>query len=150
MAWPMIRLAQRLSMVVTLACCVYVVFFLLSEKSSDVPMEAVSLPSPAFDLKASDAPADAPVRDIFSLDTAVTSTGTGESAPKGQLPEHLKIVGIVIAHPSQIIVEDSLAHKTYFIDEGAPQAGIKIMQVNKNQMTINYQGQDISVAIHKN
>ncbi len=157
-AWPIICLAQRLSMILTLGCCGYVIFFLLFknqdnsmlENSGIVPAKAIGLvsPSPAFDLKPYDASADAQARDIFSL-TAVGPSGAVENTPKGQLPAHLKIVGILIAHPSQIIIEDSFAHKTYFIDEGNPQAGIKIVRVNKDQMVINYQGQDIPVPINK-
>ena len=60
------------------------------------------------------------------------------------------MVGILIAHPSQIIIEDTLVNKTYFIDEGSAQAGIKIVRVNNDQMVINYQGQDIPVPITKN
>ncbi len=124
----------------------------MSENSSVVSMKRVGLisPSPAFDLKPYDASANVQARDIFSLSTDVSPSGIVENTPKGQLPAHLKIVGILIAHPSQIIIEDSFLHKTYFIDEENPQAGIKIVRVSKDQMIINYQGQDISVPVNKN
>jgi type II secretory pathway component PulC len=156
-SWPMVLLVQRLSMVLTLGCCVYVLFFLfftnkanpMIENSNIVPAKAINLlsPSPAFDLKSYDA---SEARDVFSLPTAVNTSGTVEGSPQGQLPEHLKIVGLLIAHPSQIIIEDDLADKTYFIKEGSSEAGIKIVRVSKNQMIINYQGQEISVPISKN
>ncbi len=159
-AWPMIRLFQRLSMVVTLCCCAYVIFFLfykskenpMSEDSRNVSIKSTGLisQSPVLDLKPYDASVDGQARDIFSLNTPVSPSGAVENTPKGQLPDHLKIVGILIAHPSQIIIEDTLANKTYFIDEGNPQDGIKIVQVKKDQMVINYQGGDISVPINKN
>jgi hypothetical protein len=159
-AWPVIRLVQRLSVFITVACCVYAVFFLffkhqdnpMPEKSSIVSTKGTGLvsPSPVFDLKPYDASADAQARDIFSMAPAGNPSGAVENTPQGQLPDHLKIVGILVAHPSQIIIEDSLANKTYFIDEGNPQAGIKIVKVNKDQMIINYQGQAISVPIKKN
>jgi type II secretory pathway component PulC len=107
-------------------------------------------PPPIFELKAYQESGQIDqARDIFSLTPAVSPSGAVENTPKGQLPVHLKIVGILIAHPSQIVIEDSFANKTYFIDEGNPQAGIKIAKVGKDQMIINYQGQDIVVPISK-
>jgi len=159
-AWPIIRLVQRLSIFVTVVCCAYVIFFLffknhdtfIPENTSDVPANGVVLPSPTpvFDLKHFDASVGAQARDIFSMTTMGNPTGVVERPAKGQLPEHLKIVGILIGHPSQIIIEDTLAGKTYFIDETSPQAGIKIVRVLQDQMIINYQGQDIPVPVKKN
>jgi hypothetical protein len=159
LSWPIIRLIQRLSMVLTLGCCVYVIFFLffngrddsMSENSQAVPVKSIALvsPSPVFDLKPYDVAVGAQARDIFSLDTSVGPSGAVENTPKGQLPEHLKIVGILIGDPSQIIIEDAFAKKTYFINEGSAQAGIKIVQASKERMVINYQGQDIIVPVSK-
>jgi type II secretory pathway component PulC len=146
-------------MILTLGSCAYVIFFLvfknkdnlLPENNRIIGANNISLlsPSPVFDLKSEDASLDPHARDIFSMGTAVDLSGV-ENTPIGQLPDHFKIVGILIAHPSQIIIEDRLANKTYFINEGSPQAGIKIMRVRKDQMIINYQGQNISVPIDKN
>jgi len=144
-------------MILTLGCLAYVIFFLLSKdqdnpisESGSVPTKEIGLVSPALvlDLKLHDASIVSQARDIFSL--SVGPSGAVENTPKGQLPNHLKIVGILIAHPSQIIIENTFAKKTYFIDEANPKAGIKIVRVEKNQMIINYQGQDISLPISKN
>ena len=159
-AWPMIRLVRRLSMILTLGCCVYVIFFLFfKDRDNAMPQIgqgavganniALIAPSPVLDMKPYDASVGTQARDIFSLDTSVGPSGAVENTPKGQLPEHLKIVGILIGSPSQIIIEDEFVKKTYFIDEGTSQAGIKIEQVNKDRMLINYQGQDITVPITK-
>ena len=159
-AWPMIRLVRRLSMILTLGCCVYVVFFLFFKGRENPILEsgqgavsasnaALILPSPAIDLKPYDASTGDQARDIFTLDSSVGPSGTVENTPKGQLPEHLKVVGILIGSPSQIIIEDNFAKKTYFINEGSAQAGIKIKQVSKDRMIINYQGQDITVPVSK-
>lgn len=158
-AWPIIRLVQRLAMVLTLGCCVYVVVFLLSKnpensmtaENIDSPKKAVGLVSPVSvtDMKPFDATLSSQARDIFSLPTVVNPSGNAENTPKGELPSHMKVVGILLSNPSQIVIEDTLANKTYFIDEGHPQAGIKILHVNKDQMIINYQGQDIAVPITK-
>jgi hypothetical protein len=159
-AWPIIRLIQRLSVVLTLCCCAYVILFLLSqshnnflpENSKVVPLKGIDLTSSsaAFDLRPYQETGQmAQARDIFSLNTSVSSSGDIENTAQGQFLDHLRIVGILISHPSQIIVEDSLAKKTYFIDEGTSQAGIKIVRVGKERMIINYQGQDISVPINR-
>jgi hypothetical protein len=103
---------------------------------------------PVLDLKSYDGSGSIEARDIFSPAT-VGPYGEVENTPKGQLPAHLKIVGILISNPSQIVIEDTLAGKTYFINEGESQAGIKIKQVSRDQMIINFQGQDIHVPITK-
>ncbi|MBF0503703.1 MAG: hypothetical protein HQL14_01245 [Candidatus Omnitrophica bacterium] len=157
-AWPVLRLVQRLSMVLTLGLCAYVAYSMfisqgnsMLPESIDVPIKAAEFiqPAPELDLKPYDAAVWAQNRDIFSSPTAIGPSGNVEITPKGQLPAHLKIVGILIAGTSEVIIEDTLAHMTYFIDQGKPQAGIRIVRVNKNQLIINYQGQDIPLAIHK-
>ena len=145
---PFIQLAQRLSMILTLLCWVYVTLFLLSQNHAHfLPEKSITIsPSPAFDLK----PYEGTGRDIFSLSTDINPAGADENTPQGQLPGHLKIVGIIIADHPQIIIEDSSSKKTYFIDEGKPQDGIKIVRAENEQMIINYKDQDISVPINKN
>ena len=153
-AWPIIRLVQRLSIIVTLGCCSYLIVFLLSKNhdadTNEHLKDAVLVsPMPVLDLKPNVEAESAQTRDIFTL-SDVDSSGMIENTPKGQLPAHLKIVGILVADPSQIIIEDTFAKKTYFIDEYHPQDGIKIVRVVADQMTINYQGQDINVPVTKN
>ena len=154
----LIRLAQRLFMLLMLSCCTYVVFFLFS-KDQDNPMPnnnavaskkgvALIAPVPVFNLKPYDASVNVQARDIFSL-ASVNPSGVVENTPKGQLPNHLKVVGILIAHPSQIVIEDTFSNTTYFIDQENPQDGIKIVKVGRDQMTINYQGQDIILPVNK-
>jgi hypothetical protein len=146
-------------MFLTLGCCAYLIFFLLSKDhdntglvdSKEGALKGAILvsPTPVLDLRPNDGSVPAQARDIFSL-SDVGPSGAIENTPKGQLPAHLKIVGILVADPSQIIIEDTFAKKTFFIDEYHPQDGIKIVQVRANQMMINYQGQDINVPINKN
>ena len=155
---PIIRLVQRLSMLLTLGCFLYIAFFLISKAKEDVlpdnssavassSMGSVSV-SPLLAIQ-TDSSVNTQARDIFSLSTD-SAGAVLEATPKGQLPNHLKVVGIVVAHPSQIIIEDSLVNKTYFIDETHPDGGVKIVKTGRDQMIINYQGQDIPVAITKN
>src|SRR5438132_920803 len=111
-AWPIIRWLQRLSMILALGCGVYVIFYFfknqddsMSDTSSPASARASGLASlpPVVDLKPYDAPDNVQARDIFSLPAAVNPSGTIENTPKGQLPLHLKVVGILVASPSQII-----------------------------------------------
>ena len=159
-SWPIIRLVQLLSMVLTLGCFVYVVVFLLFKSKEDVMTTKSNVAAskgiglvaspPVFNLKPYNLSDKTEARDIFSPATTVTPTGTVVSTPKGQLPGNLKVVGIIIANPSQIIIEDNMANKTYFISEGPAQDGFKIVRVGRDQMVLNYQGQDIDVPITKN
>lgn len=111
------------------------------------PKDSGYLPlPPVFDLRPYDMNNS---RDIFSLTAEVSPSGVVEKTLKGELPEHLKVVGIIVAHPPQIIIEDSFLNKTFFINQGEPQDGINIVQVNRDQMIISYQGQDISVPIKR-
>jgi hypothetical protein len=158
-ALAMVHLVQRLSMALTAGCCIYIVFFLFFKgKDNSVSNNGKAVPaissdlmarSPVFDGKPGDATALTRIRDVFSIAPAETGNGGLENTPAGQLPQYLKIVGIVIAHPSQIIIEDTSANKTYFIDEGSIQDGIKIARVLKDRMIINYLGQDIPVPVHR-
>ena len=158
LALPIIFGIRRLAIFLTLACGVYIVFFILyksrenpaytSQVMANAKNHNLISPEPEFAIKPYNA-SDNQARDIFSLNTGVASNGVVESTPKGQLPDHLKVVGILIGHPSQIIIEDSAIHKTYFIDEGNPQAGFSILKVEKDQIIINYQGQNISVPVSK-
>ena len=156
---PLIRLVQRVSMILTLCCCVYVFVFLFSKNQDQSVLESPSVltkgavalaPSETFDLKLYNPSANTQTRDIFSLTPDTAAPGAVANTPKGQLPANLKVVGIVVSKPSQIIIEDSSANTTYFVTEGNPQGSIKIVKVSPDQMVINYQGQDIDVPIAKN
>src|SRR5580704_13730387 len=90
-----IRWIQRFSMVLTLGCFAYVIFFLFfKSKDNPIAINSIVLPSkhisllsspPVFDLRPLDSNESA--RDIFSLNSDVsTATGAVENTPKGQLP----------------------------------------------------------------
>jgi hypothetical protein len=159
-ALSIIRLVQRMCIVLTLGCLAYVIVFFFSKNQDNamsginmaVPTKEINLitasPSPLFSLQPLNASANVQVRDIFSL-TTPTPDGAVESTPKGQLPDHLKVVGVLIAHPSQIVIEDTSLGATYFIDEGKSQDGIKVVKVGREQITVNYQGQDIPIPVTK-
>ena len=158
-AWPVIHLVQRLSMMLTLCCSIYLIVFLLinahdnsiTAGSNNVSLKDTSLISavPVLDSKPNGAAVSVQSRDIFSL-SDIGPSGTVENTPKGQLPAHLKIVAMLIANPSQIVIEDAFAKKTFFIDTDHPQDGIKMVSAGNGQMVVNYQGQDITVPLTKN
>lgn len=122
----------------------------MSDKSKIASAMGADLvpPAPVFDVRPYDASTDVEIRDIFSTSQENASNPV-EKTPAGQLPAHLKIVGIVIAQPSQIIIEDSWGNKTYFIDEDKTVAGIKIVKVSGDRMVINYNGQEITIPVQK-
>lgn len=153
-AWPLVSFIQRSCIILTVASCVYIAFFLLS-KAKEIDVSDVSAdvsekdpsylpPPPVVDVKSYDITNS---RDVFSLASEVGPSGVVDKTPKGELPQHLKVVGVMVSHPSQIIIEDTFLNKTFFISEGETQDGIKIAEVDKNQMIINYQGEDITVPI---
>ena len=156
LAWPYLRFVKRLLIVLTFGCGIYMVYFLFTMYRNPVfqddsrPVKDTVMDAPALelDLKPDESwVALIQTRDIFSSGTADTSV-LGQT-PTGQLPSHLKVVGIVIANPPQVIIEDTSSKQTYFISEGKLQAGIRITRVDKNQIIVNYEGQNISVPIHK-
>jgi type II secretory pathway component PulC len=85
-------------------------------------------------------------RDIFSS-VAPSVSAFVPSAGESELPVNLKIVGIVVGTPSEIIVEDSSAHQTYFILEGQSQAGITLQRISDGQVLLSFQGKNIVVQL---
>ncbi len=158
-AWPMIQWVQRLSMALTLGCCAYLAFFWTVKGHETVNAEdhhaaaskeeGLALSTPLLEMKANEALPAVQPRDIFSL-SYVSPSGMIENTPKGELPAHLKVVGIVIAQEPQLIVEDAFAKQTFFIDQDHPQDGIKIVSADSKVMIINYQGQEIRLPVSKN
>ena len=154
------RLVQRFFMLMTGICLASFVFYLLFKNHQEIIVDndgvgttqniRAILSEENFDLNPDTSLADSQSRDIFSLSPDNNASVSAVPAPHGELPSNIKIVGLLVAHPSQIILEDSLTNKTYFINEGDTQDGVRIVKSSHDQMTINYQGQDINVPIHKN
>ncbi|MBF0490276.1 MAG: hypothetical protein HQL15_06600 [Candidatus Omnitrophica bacterium] len=88
-------------------------------------------------------------RDIFS--SPKQENLAKQSNPAGQLPDNLKVVGIVFANPVQVVIEDTTNHQTFFIEQGAaPENGISIKSALKDKVILMYQGQDIEVQVKGN
>ena len=66
------------------------------------------------------------------------------------LPVNFKVVGVILGNPSQIVIEDSNTHQTHFITKGNQSEGIDLLDVNRSQAVIQYQGQEITLPIEAN
>jgi type II secretory pathway component PulC len=156
-----LRFATRALMALALSGIIYLAFFILKNlqhptMSEYEPMvaenKAISAPIPALDLKSSESIATlVKERDIFSSDhSGDANTMNLQETPAGQLPSHLKVVGIMNSKPSQVIIEDTLTKQTYFITEANPQGGISLVHVDGTQVQVSYQGEIINITTGKN
>ncbi len=152
----MVRPIKLVSIALAVSCTMYMVYFLTMSTqtftddslltSKDMVLD---LPLLSADLKPEESGAENnPSPNIFSLRRA-TTTPVMEAAPSGQLPPNLKVTGIVIAHPSQVVIEDESSGQTYFITEEKSELGMRIKSVNNKNLIIDYQGQDIFVPINQ-
>ena len=85
-------------------------------------------------------------RDIFSSVSPAVSAFT-QPVSESELPANLKVVGVVIGQPSEIIIEDTSARQTYFILEGQSQGGIMLQRISNGQAVLSYQGKNIIVKV---
>ena len=146
---------QLVSLLVLLASVAYIGVFVAHRKGNDLSVAA----DPAGDREAdavtdSIVPADDSLesytnkiasRDIFS--SASPSVPFVPSAGETELPVNLKVVGIVVGKPSEIIIEDSSVHQTYFIPEGQSQGGITLQKISDGSALLLSQGKTVVVKI---
>jgi len=146
-------------LLLTVVCVGYIgYFFLTQHKTIDV-----SLPLPSVKLQELDSadettqelrPYDFYAKQINGRDVFVapkqvkTIERTGLAA--GQLPVNFKVVGIVLANPAQVVIEDQTAHQTYFVSQDSPSNGISIKYVLKDKIVLEYQNQNIDIKIKGN
>ena len=90
-------------------------------------------------------------RDIFSATTGnaqsqpALQTAAGSSV--AQLPASYKIVGIVLGKPSEVVIEDTSLKQTLFMLEGETQGDIKVEHIDKDGVTLIFQGQTQQLKI---
>jgi len=65
------------------------------------------------------------------------------------LPEHLKIVGIVVGEPTEVIIEDTKAQQTFFVREGENMGDFAMQRSGEDKIIIKYQGQNFQVPIRQ-
>ena len=158
----MIRIVERVMMAVALAGGAYIgYFFLVQSKNvsvenapetvvvneADVPSGAV-IESKPYALYAGQIES----RDIFGNGSNAKTNAVVEApmASTGQLPEYLKVVGILGGRSPQVVVEDTRMHRTFFIEEGKPDGDFTIQKSSSGKVLIMYQGQSIDIALKGN
>ncbi len=88
-------------------------------------------------------------RDLFSSSTVSTDLSTLTAAP-GALPGDLKVVGIVVGNPSEVIIENTISHQTLFIQQGKETDGISIQKVQAHQVILSYKGESVVIPLKEN
>ena len=146
---------EYLFIAVILFCLGYMGYFFLMKNNTSNQTFKTNIPQQLVDQTMQDfvAPATKPyevysdkinTRDIFTQHIVVPVKPT---VSLSQLPPNFKIVGIVMGQSSQVIVEDSNTHETYFINKNTPQGGIALEKMEKDKVFLNYQGQSIQVIV---
>lgn len=71
---------------------------------------------------------------------------SGSVAPVDPL-RNLRLVGVVLAQPSQAIIEDSEAQETLFLFKGDSVRGLTVADIGEGKVTFLYQGQKIELPL---
>ncbi len=89
-----------------------------------------------------------PSRDLFNA--AMPGKELNNNAPiVNTLPGNFKVVGVIIAKPPELAIEDINTHQTFFIAQGGRAQDIEVVEVLPHQAVLKYQGQDIVLPIEK-
>ncbi|GEM_PF-5170636 len=90
-------------------------------------------------------------RDIFNFASSGidVSSEQRQAGAEKSLPSHLKIVGVLIGKPSEVIIEDTKVQQTYFVQEGKTVGLFHVLHASKENVVMEYQGQSIEVDPHK-
>lgn len=157
--YKLLKNLEYFFILLTILCIGYVGSFYLSQNKMTDNQAAVSTADSA-DVNADDRvdvqdlkPYDFYAKQIDTRDVFIPLKQAKPVEVKsfgGQLPSNFKVVGIILAKPVQVIIEDQTAHQTYFITEDAPVNGIGIKSVSGDAIVLNYQGQSIQVNIKGN
>jgi hypothetical protein len=152
---------EYLFLIVTFMTIAYIGHFFFSNKKPDyatvpapvkssksVPEQVVNLDLKPYEFYAR----SIENRDIFTTTSASTSGGDAlkPTIPAGQLPPNLKVVGLDLGPKAQVIIEDVNSNQTYFITQAKSEIGISIQSVEKDKISLNYQGQRIEIGLKGN
>ena len=89
-------------------------------------------------------------RSLFEFAPAGAQTEYDAALGAGQpLPPHLKVVGVIITNPPEVIIEDQQAGQTYFLRLEEPNGPFRVRSVSKEQLTLDYQGQSFEVDLRR-
>ena len=91
-------------------------------------------------------------KDIFGFVAPGSVKGAGAKGPesaKVELPSNFKIVGVIVGHPSEVIIEDTQAKETFFLQEGKQLGDFEIEHAEKEKVALKYQGKSFNVDLKK-
>ncbi len=89
-------------------------------------------------------------RDIFSLVSRKTvktlkKQEVKEKAGARDKTKHLKLVGISWSDDPDAMIEDTLAHKTLFVKKGDMISDVRVEDIFKDKVILNYKGEKIEI-----
>ena len=92
-------------------------------------------------------------RDLFSSvqNNAVASphTSTGPPETTEGFPSHLRVTAIVLGNPSDVVIEDKNTKSSLFLKEGESAGDLKVLQVSKDAVSINYFGKKYQLTVER-
>jgi len=155
----LIRIAQQFFILIAVAAIGYIGFFLWAsqkENTTPLPLETMTssvanalpaeelIPVKPFSLYA----AQIKERDLFNV-TVKPVEEPKEKIVDGQLPSHLKVVGIALGNPTQVVIENTMEQQTFFIAQGQEKDGIMIDHIDRHAVFLNYQGHLVEVNLRQ-
>lgn len=87
-------------------------------------------------------------RDLFNVGGVSSEPNLVNMASMSNfLPGNFKVVGVVIGDPSQLAIEDANTRQTYFIAKGSQVQGITVVDINRQEARVLFQGQNIMLSL---
>jgi hypothetical protein len=87
-------------------------------------------------------------RDIFSTEEEKIPEAVKTEAETGsvnELPSNLKIVGVIVGKPTDLVVEDSQSGQTYFLTEGSTRGELTFSKIEQDKLFIQYRGRGFEI-----
>ena len=151
-----LTIAECLFFTVFAAACFYIFYFFYSGHQQNQPyMAEIKVKNTSVN-STIDLPVPLPYesyaskikkRNVFSSSIDSSELNLANAVKPGTLPSHLKVVGIVVGDPTEVILEDTNSRQTFFIRQGHEENGMSIQKVESNQVILNYQGQAVTIPL---
>ncbi len=65
------------------------------------------------------------------------------------LPDHLKVVAVLVGKGAEVVLEDTTTQQTIFLKEGEQKEDLRLEQVLKDRILVEYQGDSIEVLLER-
>ncbi len=89
-------------------------------------------------------------KNVFAGDVGAAETmQMSQQSSAGQLPDFLKIVGVVIANPSYVIIENKQRAETVFVQKGQPQGDFVVDDIQAGFVKMKYQNHLLEVPLRQ-